>query len=192
MRDDYHSAHYPEQNIDTRDGYVSPNGIALVHDVTSGPLPSEYRRCDVFYTDPPWKSGYDVFASRVGVLVPTYHDFMEALIAAIPKDAPAVLVTGRHAAMHFGPEFRPFPVRLNEHDAVAYSRGIDASGMTKADEVGDYLAGTYECVGDPCCGYGNAARWFVQAGKRYVVSDINPRCIGYIAAHERGWADVSS
>lgn len=190
MRQDYHSAHYPEQVAPPSHGYASTRGVALVHDVTSGPLPSDYSRCDVFYTDPPWRSGYDTFAARAGVLVPSYHDFMDALVHSIPKDVPAVVVTGKHAAMHFGPHFRPFPIQLHEHAAVAYSRGFDASGMTEAEQVGRSLASAYGCVGDPCCGYGNAARWFVEAGKRFVVSDINPNCVGYIAEHERGWADV--
>ena len=190
MRQDYHSAHYPEAKAAARTGYASPRGIALVHDVTSGPLPSDYQNCDVFYMDPPWRSGYDTFAARAGVLVPPYHDFMDALVHAIPPDVPAVVVTGRHAAMHFGPKFRPFPVQLNEHAAVAYSRGFDASEAVNTEQVGRRLAATYQRVGDPCCGYGNAARWFVEAGKRFVVSDINPSCIGYIAEHEKGWADV--
>ena len=190
MRKDYHSAFYPEQPAPERHGYYSPRGIALAHDLTSGPLPKEYGRCDVLYTDPPWRSGYDEFALRAGVLVPSYHDFMDALVDAIPPGIPAVVVTGLHAAMHFGTEYRPFRVRLNEHEAIAYSRGVDVpEGMT-AEQLGRTLADRYQCVGDPCCGYGNTARWFVQAGKRFVVSDINPRCIGYIAEHEKGWANV--
>jgi hypothetical protein len=192
MRTDYHSAHYPEQPAPERHGYYSPRGVALVHDVTSGPLPGEYTRCDVFYTDPPWRSGYDEFAARVGILVPSYHDFMDALVFSIPAGIPAVVVTGKHAALHFGSDYRPFPIRLNEHDAIAYARGLEVPPGQAAEQVGRQLAATYECVGDPCCGYGNTARWFVEAGKRFVVSDLNPRCIGYISEHEKGWANVLS
>lgn len=190
MRDDYHSAHYPERDAAARHGYSSLRGVAFVHDVADGPLPVDYRRCDVFYTDPPWQSGYDEFASRAGVLAPPYPVFMEALVASIPPGVPAVFVTGKHAARYFPDHYLRFPARLNEHAAVAYAYGLDFTGLTVAEDIGRHLAAQYQCVGDPCCGYGNAARWFVQAGKRFVISDINPRCIGYIAEHEKGWADV--
>lgn len=190
MRDDYHSAHYPEQDATARHGYYSLRGCALVHDVTSGPLPDEFRRCDVFYTDPPWQSGYDEFASRAGVLAPSYPEFMAALVAAIPQGIPAVIVSGKHAARYIPNSYQPFPTRLNEHDAVAYAQHVQLTGLRTAEAIGRHLAVTYNCVGDPCCGYGNAARWFVQAGKRFVASDVNPKCIGYIAEHEKGWADV--
>ena len=190
MRTDYHSAHYPEQPATARHGYSSLRGIALVHDVIDGPLPTDYQRCDVFYTDPPWQSGYDEFAARAGTLVPPYAEFMRALVAAIPNGVPAVFVTGRHADRYFPNHYLRFPVRLNEHAAVAYAYGLDLTGCATAEDIGRKLAANYNRVGDPCCGYGNAARWFVQAGKRFVVSDINPRCIGYIAKHEAAWADA--
>lgn len=190
MRNDYHSAHYPEQEAPTTHGYSSLRGVAVVHDVTDGPLPTHYQECDVFYSDPPWRSGYGEFTSRAGVLAPPYPVFMEALVAAIPHGIPAVFVTGKHAARHFPDHYLRFPTQLNEHGAIAYAYGVDLTGLTTAESIGKHLAARYQCVGDPCCGYGNTARWFVQAGKRFVASDVNPRCIGYIAKHEKEWTDV--
>lgn len=190
MRRDYHSAHYPEQPARRRYAHSSEYGVALAHDVAAGPLPSFYQACDVFYTDPPWRSGNVRFFDRAGVKPRPHESLMRELVAAVPDDAPAVFVIGKHADSHFGESFARYPVRLNEHDAVAYSRGVDLSGCATAEEVGRLLAGRYARVGDPCCGYGNTAKWFVQAGKQYVVSDINPRCIGYIAEHESEWLNV--
>jgi hypothetical protein len=49
------------------------------------------------------------------------------------------------------------------------------------------IAQRYDTVGDPCCGYGRAGRFFLRAGKRAVLSDFDPHCIGYIAEHAGGW-----
>jgi hypothetical protein len=191
MRNDYHSAHYPEQPAPAVYRYESRYGIAFAHDVTRAPLPGEYDACGVFYCDPPWRSGYAAFAARANAVAVDYRRFMGALVAAIPLHKPAVFVTGKHADKLIPADFSRTPVRLNEHAAIAYSRGfLPPKAAKTADDIGRVLAEEYRCGGDPCCGYGNTAKWFAQVGKRYVVSDINPRCIGYIAQQERGWLDV--
>lgn len=191
MRRDYHSAHYPERDATPRDHYYCLRGVAIVHDLTDGPLPQRiYDGCDVFYTDPPWRSEYDEFAMCVGTIAPPYEAFMDALVASIPDGIPAAVVTGKHAARWFQDGWSIYPVRLNEHDALAYTRGIDVQPWAKAADLGRQLAATYQKVADPCCGYGNTVRWFVEAGKKFAASDVNPRCIGYIAEHEKRWANV--
>jgi hypothetical protein len=82
------------------------------------------------------------------------------------------------------------PTRLNEDEAVAvgYRPGSEADGSYGvAPELLHALAQRYDVAGDFCAGYGRTARFFLRSGKRAVVSDFNPQCIGYIAEHAEDW-----
>ncbi len=72
--------------------------------------------------------------------------------------------------------------------AVAY---VYNAGFTPewdgTDQLLDYLAARFDRVGDFCAGYGWVPRAFARAGKTFVASDVNPLCIGYIAAHAEEW-----
>lgn len=191
MRDDYHSAHYQEPPDRPIDGFAGPAGLAFAYDLTHPePLPAAYAQCDVFYSDPPWRSGYERFNRRAGVAGPTYRDFMAALARHVDAlGAPVVLVTGKHAAKLLPAADWTVPIQLNEHAAVGYGyRMPQPPGMvTTAPLLLGHLASRYSCIGDFCCGCGNAGRMFAAAGKRFVMSDVNRRCIGYIAEHVFDW-----
>lgn len=192
MRANYHSAFYPERATWAADRFQGSSGVAFVHDIMAGPLPAEYDSCDVFYMDPPWRNGFQTFNERADIVDGrAYEEFTTALIAALPADVPTVIVTGKHARPFYPDEMDLTPVRLNEHDAIAYTRHVTLPAVATTDDVLSHLARTYQHVGDPCCGYGNTARAFMAAGKRYTVSDINPRCIGYIASNSALWSPAN-
>ncbi len=111
MPDLYHSAHLAPVTTSPRFAHVSTHGVALVHDVTTGPLPKAYSECDLLYADLPWRAGFHEFNLRAGVADDRrYGEFMDAVSDLIRGDSrPVVLVTGRHAAKLLPPPdyYRP-------------------------------------------------------------------------------------
>lgn len=167
--------------------------LAFTHDLMTSPqLPSEYLVCDALVADLPWQKGYETFNQRAGIDDGrTYATFM-ARVAEIVESTtvPLWLVTGKHALPKLPRPDAALSMRLNEDDAVAfgYRPGpeVDRS-YGVAPEFLHALAQSYDVAGDFCCGYGRTARVFLRAGKRAVVSDFNPRCIGYIAENAPSW-----
>jgi hypothetical protein len=105
---------------------------------------------------------------------------------------PTYLVTGRHAVHLLPKPDMLVPMMLNEDEAVAisYRPGSEAgNGYRLAQEFLYTLALRYEVAGDFCCGYGRTGRFFLRSGKRAVLSDFNPSCIGYVAANADSWKE---
>lgn len=190
---DYHGAHKKPVAADAVQRWEGPNVVAFVHDLmTSQALPAEYAACDVFVADLPWQNGFRTFNQRAGVTDKrTYPQFMRRVAEIVEATTvPLYLVTGRHASRLLPAAEVELPMRLNEDDAVAYGwrPGTEAGGRYGiAQELLRALAERYASAGDFCCGYGRTGRFFVRAGKSAVLSDVNPQCVGYVAAHAAEW-----
>ncbi len=157
--------------------------------MTSGPLPPEYKACDVLYTDLPWRPGFEEFNRRAGVEGREYQEFLAA-VSRIVNDfpGPVVLVTGKHARRDLPAPDHVMKSRLNGAPCIALSYRLDPAKFCINPEFCfcdvemflTWLAERFECVGDFCCGYGRVGRIFQEYGRRWVMSDFNPTCIGYI------------
>lgn len=188
----YHSVHLDPEPAEPRNWWTDGTSIAFVRDVTRGPLPEEYATCDLLYADLPWRSGYSRYVARAGTNTLTWPGFMAGVFGLIESwTKPAVLVTGAHARSYLPAATQELPVRMpvsGRQKAVAY---VYSAGFTPewdgTDQLLDYLAARFGRVGDFCAGYGWAPRAFTRAGGLFVASDINPRCIGYIADHAPEW-----
>lgn len=194
MKDDrpYHSAIAAnDAAIECPEVYMTKqrNGVAAVWDIMEGhELPAIYERCDLIYSEPAWPSGLSNFMERVGKDGPTFKDYM-ARIRWIVETAnkPTAMVVGKTALSYMPETKRVIPVSLNGGRAlIAFWNGAYADGVTNDDVIRD-LAKQYNIVGDFSCGYGNTGRIFQAAGKSYVLTDVNPKCIGYIYDHAEGW-----
>lgn len=194
----YHGAHHPTVDSPPVRRWEGERCVAFVHDVMAGPaLPDEYGPCDVYVTDLPWRVGFDTFNERAGIDDGrTYPAFMRRVAEIVEAlTVPTWLVTGRHALPALPAPDVVLPTVLNEDKAVAvgFRPGPEAGGrFGVAQELLHALASNYDVVGDFCCGYGRAGRFFLRAGKRAVLSDVNPSCVGYIAAHAPGWSTKSA
>lgn len=191
----YHSAHKPaETDLPAVDRWEGERCVAFVHDLMSSPtLPAEFDACDVLVADPPWQAGFDTFNQRAHIDGErTYAAFMARLADLVENVAvPTYLITGRHALTRLPKPDAVLPMMLNEYESVAisYRPGPEADGRYGvAPEFLHTLAQRYDVAGDFCCGYGRTGRLFLRSGKRAVLSDFNPECIGYIAEHADGWA----
>jgi hypothetical protein len=117
-----------------------------------------------------------------------YRDMISLVGSEIRRlKIPAVVITGKHAIKFLEP-VSYVECKLDSGKAIACFFGIAPfePNMRTADII-DALAITYRCVGDFFCGYGNTGWGFVQRGRRYVMSDLDAQCVGYIADHEAQW-----
>ena len=163
-------------------------GDSFQADISKG-IPAAMYKADIWYAEPPWRHGFHKFADRARVSQQmSYEQMLEILKVAIKGSGiPTVLVTGRHAINKLDAEDVAM-IKLNGYVAVAGLWGVAAwNDVPDTVEVLSRLAEQYKCIGDFCCGYGKAGRIFAEAGRRYIMSDLNPQCIGYIAAHEKDW-----
>lgn len=188
----YHSVYLPESESTSVDRWYSGGSTAFVHDVMSG-LPSEFDECDVLHAHLPWRHGFAGYNQRAGVTDGrTYPAFMAAIRSIMDAEKrPTVLVTGRHAARFLPTPSQMLPVSMPVRDgqpAIAYVyNAVLHQDWERTDELLQHLAERYDAIGDFCSGYGWAAKAFAERGKRFVMSDFNPRCIGYIAEHAPVW-----
>lgn len=189
----YHGAHKNTVVAPPLDRWEGDRCVAFVHDILSSEkLPTAYDSCDVMVTDLPWQRGFETFNQRAKVDDGrTYAGFMSRVAEFVEATTvPLYLVTGRHALPHLPEPEALLPMMLNEDEAVAiaYRPGPEAEGCYgDAREFLYALTQQYLKAGDWCCGYGRTARLFLRSGRSAVLSDFNPWCIGYVAAHAPGW-----
>lgn len=182
MRDFYHSALSPEIPGQSLKRFKVSNGVGFVHDVmSSSHLPKAYAECDLLYAEPPWRNGLKTFSERCCIdESPTYDAFMGHVVELITTaDLPAVLILGKQAGKYLE-GWTAAPVRLQRFDSVAYYRKTKPIQALTANGILEGLAKRFNCVGDFFAGYGSSARAFSLAGKRFVASDCNPRCIFHL------------
>lgn len=168
--------------------------VAFVYDIENGKLPKEYDECDVFYTEIPWDKGYEVFNKRADKKGGSYSKFVASLtniIQSVTYDKPLVIVAGKHLYSHIPvPSGVAYGVEFNGYPSMAYFYGIDIRDNIKVgsnEKIIEALSNEFNRVGDFCCGYGNVGKSFYKKGKSFVMSDINPRCIGYIKENIKKW-----
>ena len=165
--------------------------VALVNNVMDG-LPEDFDPCDVLYAEPAWRHGFEKFNRRAGLKEPayTYEEYVSAIGKIVTEAGkPAVIITGLHARRRFPAANQWINVVLNGHKALALTYDVTLEGLEgeTTHHLISRLAERFERVGDFCCGYGNTGRIFVGAGKKCVLSDHNPMCVGHIDRHWRDW-----
>jgi hypothetical protein len=190
---DYHTALRPDENSGDRPQvrfWERPGvGMAFVHDVNLG-LPEEMSRCDFIYAELPWRDGYQEFLRRAGKeLSWTYERWLFKLgVSLIRFGKPYVMVAAHAAARHLPCEWVK-PCDLNGSQAVALGGFCSLSpAFTKTAEdilrrlVVRSVSEGKGIIGDPCAGFGRTARIANEFGCQFICTDINPGCIGTIAA----------
>jgi len=178
----YHTALGDDIKVEPADIVRVGDSVAFCHDLMEG-LPADYDVCDVLYTELPWRNGFDKFNERAGVDDGrAYEDFMAALSDILLRvNKLTIIVTGSHAERLLPAPTMKFDCLLNGGQAIGYVYGGAFHGKGDTVAILKTLALKYQCIGDFCCGYGRSAKIFHDAGKRFVVSDYNAKCIGYIA-----------
>ena len=194
MSHPFHSALHPPIEQEVRETLFDRDGnLAFVADLEQD-VPSAYSRCDVIYTEPAWRLGYEKFAVRAGTPGLSWPTYIRNHLKFIDLGVPVYMVGGAHMTSLLTPkpdEVRSIVVDSGGSkitDALLFAwGGAIPDGATSTGMI-EALALLYRRVGDPGCGYGNTGRIFRAAGKRFVMSDVDPHCISYIATAYDGWA----
>lgn len=154
------------------------DSVAFQHDIFRG-LPLEYAVCDVLYADLPWADGFEIFEARAGKSGRNYESFLKAIWAVIEGTSKPVVVTvGKKGAKHLPTPENIYKTVLNGAPAVALAYRLSLTNHESTTAIVDELASRFSCMGNFCCGYGRTVKVFHDAGKRFVASDYNAKCIG--------------
>lgn len=180
----YHSALNPEFFNETGIKKIIKNGNeAFQFDI------NEYfeisKDIDLIYSEPSWIDGYEKFIERSEMNSKyNFDDYLYSIANIIKNtDLPIVLIIGKSFISKL-PDFNSkIPIKLHGYKTFMYGWLIDLKDFEANSnyEVIKKLSEKYNKVWDFCCGYGNTGRIFKENGKSFVMSDINEKCITYVA-----------
>lgn len=194
-RSPYHSALKPDLQVSLElDHFEAGGNVVFRMDLVDGPDYSQFSACDLIYAEPAWKDGYDVFARRAGTVEGRFQDYLEAIGGAIEHfigcGVPVVLLAGTAMVKKLPTPSAVRTVKLHNYPSVLAGWGheleVVRDGCDSFSAIAA-LADRHQRVGDFCCGYGNTGRIFAAAGRQFVMSDHNRRCIAYVAQNIMGW-----
>lgn len=188
----YHSALRPELSISgTLERFESNGSIVFQHDLTSG-FHTDFGRAGAVYSEPAWRAGYASFIKRAGAGSDPGNDGFLRYLAIINNiirglGVPAYVIVGRHMLAHLKPD-RVQPIYLHG-DAMLATWNVPEAPLPcqTNEEVIQYVAGRYDNVLDFSCGYGNLAQAMLERGKHFICSDINSKCVYYVAKTLMGY-----
>lgn len=182
-------ATHPEVPVANAERVTLSRGVAFRHDVTTG-LPVELRGADVLWLDPPWPRGWKEFYARLGATPPTsYRDMMVRLGAEVrATTTPTYAMVSKTAIASLRPDGQSMCRVFGADVTLAWWRDRPwwPDGMEHLDILAR-LAQRWHVIGDPFCGYGSSGLVFARAKKRFILSDLDPSCIGYIAMVGETW-----
>jgi hypothetical protein len=182
----YHSAlNNPIEDLPPTDRFELNGNVAIYHNIVSGDLPPEFKRCDVIYSEVAWMAGLEIFNARAGE-TSNYTQYLEAINNIIVNaHCPVVIICGKSFAGKLVKPTQAIPTTINGAPALAHLYGNfppTIEGKTSYDII-ERLAQVYNHVGDFCCGYGNTGKIFTDKGKSFTQSDYDKKCITYIKNH---------
>jgi hypothetical protein len=162
--------------------------IVICNDICYDPnLPDEFNRCDLFYSELARHQSYKTYLERAGKPNSSiYNEYISSLNSIIKKHRSSKsiwLVIGPHMIDKIIKPDRKLSIALHGRSLhlCGWNDSYSYRCFTTAYEFIALLAKRFKCVGDFCCGYGNTGRIFSSYGKYFVMSDLNPKCVYYIA-----------
>ncbi len=194
MKKEYHSALHDELPVASElEHYKAGGSVVFRHDITTvRHTLYQCQQIDVIYSEPAWRDGYALFCVRAGENDNAEHngylDYLTAIHDTISQlKQPTYIVMGKHMFKHLQPEATQ-PVLLYGYPALlgVWNAPLLPQVATN-DDIIQHITETYSCALDFSCGYGNLARAMLANSKKFVCSDINGRCIYYIATTLMGY-----
>lgn len=177
LPNNYHSAHGVEKNNLKELTFFENNGnIVFKHDLNNG-LPELFKNCDCIYSEPAWKSGYEIFKKRANVIDFGYKDYMNSIEKTIKElNKPTFIVGGKHMLKYLKPDHQ-IDIRFNGFYALLLQWNTDLIEVKNNLKIIEYLSEKFNTVLDFSCGYGQHLFKF----NNFIGSDINGKCIYYLA-----------
>jgi hypothetical protein len=183
----YHSALSAPLDISTElEFYESDGSVVFRHDISVG-YHTYFDSADVIYSEPSWRAGYCKFIERAGSSSSSFKCYLFGIRAVIEKlQIPTYLILGKHMIADLKP-CAIAPIKLNGGDSVL---GVWNAPLLTADKSGDvlrYVSSNYSKILDFCCGYGTSVYYVKEHGKKFICSDINKKCVAYVAENYMGY-----
>lgn len=187
----YHSALKPDlSGLRELESWQDNGSKVFANDIAMAGINNEdFASCDVFYSEPAWKDGYEKFIDRANQESNSYLEYVLRMVYFIQKsDKPVYLVLGAHVLKEFRNPNLVIKIKLHGYPTnLCIWNDNKLPDMQTNYDVIEHLATRYSCVGDFNAGYGNTARIFQEHGKSFVCSDINKKCVYYIAKTLMGY-----
>lgn len=185
----YHSALKNESTIDGELEYYENSGsYVFQHDITKG-IHQLYGKAEAIYSEPAWDKGYYLFLERAGMNPNSTHNEYLRCIKNIINELclPTFLVMGKHMVKKLGPEYS-IDMKINKGNCILGTWHFKGALSFKTNnEVINFVAENYNNVLDFSCGYGNMAQKMNELKKSFICSDINKKCVYYIAKNIMGY-----
>lgn len=185
---DYHSALSTEKtDLKELDYFTSGGSTVLCHDLNNiANIPAIFYKCDAIYSEIAWRAGYNEFIKRADKSAQGYNYYlisMREIIKLFKK--PAFIVGGRHALKLLKPDHYS-QNKLHGVDAILMIWNHYNIHAKDNASIISYIAKKYETILDFSCGYGCN----LHAFRHFIASDINRRCVYYIAKKYLKYTDL--
>lgn len=174
----YHSAFSEDlKYLEEIDYYSENNSIALFHDINNG-VNELFYNCDFICCDLAWRNGYEKFKERAKIESFGYNHYLNSIKNVIFKlGKPTFLIGGKHMLNKMKPE-NYINIKHHNMPALVLIWNYGNNFVVKDyNELTNYLAIKFDRILDFTCGYGLHLWKF----KSFIVSDINKKCVYYIA-----------
>lgn len=191
MKRIYHSALKEPIPVDFEIGkYSNGSDVVFKSDLRKISLETGYyASCDVIYSEPSWIDGFDKFISRANAELFSFEEYLLYISILIENcTRPFWMVMGTHALRRLPDPHRKAKIKLHGYttNLIGWNDNHEYNFTDNYSFI-KQLAEKYNYVGDFNCGYGNTGRIFQEAGKNFIMSDINGQCVYYIAEKLMGY-----
>ena len=164
--------------------------VCFKKDILTGDLDDRFNVCDIFYSEPPWRYGYKIFEKRAGYNYKSdFRGFLKNIHKIIKaQNKPFFIVGGKqdYEIIFSDADFiSNTEIAQHKTKCLCYIYNLNKEIFSKIDFSNNLtliqsLAKNFHCIGDFCCGYGNTGIVFDSFKKNFVMSDADPKCIGYL------------
>jgi hypothetical protein len=176
----YHSALKSFSQHDTESyGFKTTCIEALIFDIENDTIPTVFYDAEFVYLEFPYRSGYDVFNNRVNKKGVGFGYLQFKTLEILEKlNKPFYIIAEKRM-----PILKPLLVKriyYSAHKCDTYLYSNKPIKAKSTNELQSLLFETYDIGLDFMCGYGNLVNMALKHNKKIIISDYNPKCLGYI------------
>ena len=172
----------------TLSSYNNKGSIVFTHDILNG-TNENFKHAACIYSEPSWRAGFNKFMSRAGKEKGGYKKYLLTIKEIINQlKVPTFMIIGKHMRGTLDPDntidcmIHGYPALL----AIWYAEIPDEELKTNYD-ASDYVCKKYNRILNFSCGYGGTVNDAKKYNKQFICSDVNGKCIYYIAKEFMGY-----
>lgn len=180
---DYHSSLREDlKDLKELDFYSSDSGTVFCHNLEDG-MTDMFRLCDAIYSEPSWVYGYKIFGARAGKNDGIYKKYLAGMKSVLDElKKPAFIVMGKQAVKVLNPDWVKEIQFIGGNHKIGESAMLmvfnhEAIDAENTHDVQRFVCDRFNTILDFNCGYGSIC----QGAKRFICSDINRKCVYYVA-----------